>query len=183
MESFPQKAHIAKSNKPCNVVRVTTILKVFLRCEQVKRKRHVFSFSLSLFIRFDLPQSGLHLCYSYAIYRIKYSSLTFTIRFKACYFYVFTFVVAVKLCTKKGLLHTQINAQSEKDRDSVCAKQIETTMLKGKKWYQLGLMRWNWYEKQLRICFFRHVHAEYLPVSCKQHTNWKIFIINDSKWM
>lgn len=38
--------------------------------------------------------------------------------------------------------------------DSVCVKQIATAMSKGKKWYQLGLMRWNWYEEQLKMVFF-----------------------------
>lgn len=78
-------------------------------------KRH-FSVSVSISGSYDCVCASffsihiffllrLHLYYSHAIYRIKYSSLTFPIRFKACYFYVFTFVVVVVVVVASKAIH------------------------------------------------------------------------------
>lgn len=106
---------------------MTTILKVrFFFCLWISEKKATFipfnsislafsTFISSFFFSFyfcslhtDSPFFRLHLYYSHAIYRIKYSSLTFPIRFKACYFYVFTFVVLlVDKAIHKKSLHIQ----------------------------------------------------------------------------
>lgn len=85
--------------------------------------------------------TALHLYYSHAIYRIKYSNLTFTIRFKACYFYVFTFVVVclttVKLCNILGRTHTP--------KKKVC---MPTTT------------RWQQAVRKLCVFFFHQLYLE-----------------------
>lgn len=144
--------------------------------EQVKRKRHFsfrcthfFSFfdvCVCMFIRsflcvFSLSViclfSALHLYYSHAIYRIKYSSLTFPIRFKACYFYVFTFVVVAVVCSSNAKLccifkHTKKNTHTQ--RPTTHGRQWAP---RKKKLYQLYLVRWNLYKKQLKMLELRWV--------------------------
>lgn len=49
---IPQQACIAKSNKPCNVVRVTTILKVRVLCAEENDNSLILSFLISPYPRF-----------------------------------------------------------------------------------------------------------------------------------